>query len=81
MLFIWLNAAKIIAKKDITFRPLRTWLSEHKGYINSIFPNKAVGIHFNKPGHSIHTLTITILEQVNKNNESYGKEREKYHIN
>ena len=63
-----------------TFRPLRTRLSEHKGYINSIFPTKATGIHFNEPGHSIHNVTITILEQINKKDESYRKEREKYLI-
>ena len=30
-----------------THRPLRMRLLEHRGYINSLFPTKATGIHFN----------------------------------
>ena len=36
-------------------------LSEHKGYISSIFPNKATGIHLNKPGDGLKDVIITIL--------------------
>ena len=33
----------------------------NKGYISSIFPTKATGIHFNKPGHGLKDVRITIL--------------------
>ena len=38
------------------------------------------GEHFNKPGHSVSNLRITILEQIKNTNPLYRKEREKYHI-
>ena len=47
-----------------TKRSLATRHSEHKGYILSIFPTKATGIHFNKPGHGLKDVRITILEQM-----------------
>ena len=64
-----------------TKRSLSTRLSEHKGYISSIFPTKATGIHFNKPGHGLKDVRITILEQMKTPEEVYRKEREKYLIN
>ena len=63
-----------------SFRPLKKRFSEHKDYITSIFPTQATGQHFNLPGLSIDNITITILEKVRKNNESYRKERETSHI-
>ena len=59
-----------------SFRPLKKRLSEHKGYINSIFPTQATGEHFNLPGHSMNNVTVTIIEKVKKNNECYRRERE-----
>ena len=64
-----------------TKRSLSKRLSEHKGYISSIFPTKATGIHFNKPGHGLKDVRITILEQMKTPEEVYRKEREKYLIN
>ena len=55
-------------------------LGNHKGYINNNHWNQPTGHHFNKPGHSIDNLTITILEKVKKVNTTYRKEREKYLI-
>ena len=59
-----------------SFRPLKKRFSEHKGYINSTFPTQFTGRHLNLPGHSIDNITVTILEKVRRNNESYRKERE-----
>ena len=53
---------------------------EHKTYVNSIFPTKATGLHFNLPGHNSENITITIIEKVKYNNEDYRLEREKFHI-
>ena len=56
-------------------------LSEHIGYILNNNRKQATGIHFNKHGHNISHLRITILEKIATKNEIYRKEREKYHIN
>ena len=39
-----------------SFRPLKKRISEHKGYINSIFPTQATGEHFNLSGHSMNSM-------------------------
>ena len=56
-------------------------LSDHKGYVNSIFPTKATGIHFNKPGHNLANIKITIVEKLKKDDGAYRKERERFLIN
>ena len=60
---------------------IRFRLSQHRGYIVNKKLNTATGEHFNLPGHSVSDLSMTILEQVKKNDTSYRREREKYHIN
>ena len=60
---------------------LKHALQNINGYISSIFPTKATGIHFNKPGHGLKDVRITILEQMKTPEEVYRKEREKYLIN
>ena len=61
-------------------RQLKERLSDHKQYIKSIFPTQATGEHFNKPGHSLSDLSITILEKVKVNDTNYRKERERFQI-
>ena len=56
-----------------TKRSLAKRLSEHKGYITSMFPTKATGIHFNQRGHSVSDVRITILEKMKTSDESYRK--------
>ena len=63
-----------------TGRQLKERLSDHKQYIKSIFPTQATGEHFNKPGHSLSDLSITILEKVKVNDTNYRKERERFQI-
>ena len=50
---------------------------EHVDYVKRLFPTQATGQHFNMPGHSLSNMTITILEQVKKYDDSYRQEREK----
>ena len=61
-------------------RQLKERLSDHKQNIKSIFPTQATGEHFNKPGHSLSDLSITILEKVKVNDTNYRKERERFQI-
>ena len=44
-------------------RPLRERISEHTQYVRRIIQTKAMGEHFNKPGHSLANMKFTILEQ------------------
>ena len=64
-----------------TKRSLATRLSEHKGYISSIFPTKATEIHLNKPRHGLKDMRITVLEQMKIPKEVYRRGIDKYLIN
>ena len=61
-------------------RSLRDRLADHRGYITNQVKNKATGVHFNLPGHSLANLKVTILEKVKKMDDQYRKEREHYFI-
>ena len=63
-----------------TERTLRERFQEHKTYVNQKKYNKATGKHFNKAGHSVSNMRVTILEKVKVNDTFYRKEREKYLI-
>ena len=54
-------------------------LDDHRGYVNNDV-NTATGSHFNQHCHCLADLSVTILEQVKKSNDSYRKEREEYFI-
>ena len=58
---------------------LKFRLDDHRGYVNN-HVDTATGSHFNQPGHSLADMSVTILEQVRKNNDAYRKEREEYFI-
>ena len=60
---------------------LKFCVDQHRGYVNNEKLDTASGAHFNLPGHSLSDLSVTILEKVKKNDISYRKERERYHIN
>ena len=64
-----------------TGRPLKHRLADHRGYVTNEKVNYITGAHFNKPGHSLSNLKITILEKVKKVDPLYRKERERYLIN
>ena len=63
-----------------TKRLLKYRLADHRGYIVNKDTTKSTGHHFNLPGHSLSDLSISIVEQVKKNDLVYRKEREEYHI-
>ena len=50
------------------------------GFFNSEKTDKSTGEHFNRPGHSLSNMTVTILEKIYSNDIFYRKERETYHI-
>ena len=58
---------------------LKSRLAEHCGYVGNN-DTTATGHHFNSPGQSIADLSITMIDQVKKNNMLYRKEREELHI-
>ena len=63
-----------------TGRLMKHRFSEHRGYVNNQVQSVSTGEHFNLPGHNLANMTMTILEQVKKNEIMYRKEREKYFI-
>ena len=77
----------LFAKKEIckqiylgeTKCTLKSRLAEHCRYVGNN-DTTSTGQHFNSPGHSIADLSITIIEQVKKNNILYRKERAELHI-
>ena len=54
---------------------------EHIGYARNKVISQTTGYHFNLPGHSTEDMKFSIIEKVKKNDSTYRKEREKYHIN
>ena len=63
-----------------TERKFKERIKEHLGYARTNKQNQPSGLHFNLPGHSIHNMKFTIIEQVTSNDPIYRKEREKFHI-
>ena len=77
----------IVCKKDNckqvylgeTKQMLKFRLANHCGYVANKDTN-ATGQHFNSPGHKLADWSITVIEQVTKNDMIYRKEREEHHI-
>jgi hypothetical protein len=61
-------------------RTLHERISEHVGYVRTKKTNLTTGQHFNKPGHSLGNMTVTILKKVKSKDPFYRKERETYYI-
>ena len=55
-------------------RPIINRIADHLGYIANKNLDKATGAHFNLPGHSLHHMKFTILEQVKQNEEIFRRE-------
>ena len=55
-------------------------ISEHRGYIFRNDSRYATGEHFNRPGHSLSNMKVSIIEKVKSFYPLYRKEREKYFI-
>ena len=62
-------------------RTLQKRFSEHRDYVKNEHLNKATGWHFNKKGHSVADMTVSIVEKVYSSNESLRLERESHYIN
>ena len=45
-------------------------LSEHKGYISSMFPTKGTGIYFNQRGHSVSDVRQVMKATRKKENDN-----------
>ena len=61
----------------VTQQEFRERIYQHIGYVRNKQVNKATGEHFNLPGHSMHNMKFTMLEQVKSPDPLYGREREK----
>ena len=62
-------------------RSLQERFSEDRGYVTNGNISKATGLHFNQRGHSVSDMSVTIVEKIYSNNQSFRKEREKMYIN
>ena len=63
-------------------RSLKDRLADHRGYVDNEKTNIVTGAHFNKPGHNLSHLSITIIEKRKyRQKDLYRKERERYFIN
>ena len=51
-----------------------------QGSDNNQDETQSTGKHFNSPGHSLADLIITVLDKVEKSDDLFRKEREKYFI-
>ena len=63
-----------------TKRLLKSCLAEHRGYVTSEDTSTATGRQYNSPGHTLADLSITLLEQVRKNDTLYRTQREEFHV-
>ena len=63
-----------------TERPFKERIGEHKIYIRTEKYNQPIGEHFNRPGHHLSDMKVTILEKMKNNDQQYRKERESYLI-
>ena len=62
-----------------TEKPMHERLSQHRGYVTRNTQD-ATGHHFNRPGHTLGNMNITIIERVKSKDPIYRKERERYCI-
>ena len=51
-----------------TERPFKERIGEHKIYIRTEKYNQPIGEHFNRPGHHLSDMKVTILEKIMINN-------------
>ena len=74
----------LICKKEQckkTYHVGHVGLADHRGYIENDEIKKATGSHVNTAGHSLSDLSMTVIEQVKKNDIFYRRERERLFIN
>ena len=47
-----------------TKRLLKSRVAEHCGYVQNQHLDKATGLHFNLPGHTLSDMKVTVLENI-----------------
>lgn len=63
-----------------TEKTLAIRFSQHRGYVRNRDTQKATGEHYNKAGHKISDMKITILEKLVSKDPQLRKIRESYYI-
>ena len=63
-----------------TEKTLAVRFRQHRGYVRNKEVEKATGEHFNKPGHTMANMKITILEKMNSQDPQLRKIRESLFI-
>ena len=66
-----------IGKSVVNFR---TRMSQHRNYVANKMLHKATGEHFNKPGHKISDMLMTIIEKVHSDDPMVLSVREEHWI-
>ena len=61
-------------------RSLQDRFSEHRDYVKQEKVGKATGWHFNKKGHTVHDMVVSILEKVHTSDKLQREERENMFI-
>ena len=59
---------------------LKFCLADNRGYVTNNDTSTATGQHYSAPDHALADMSITVLEQVRKNDILYQTQREEYHI-
>ena len=55
---------------------LRKRFDKHRGSVTNKDLKKAIGQHYNQPGHSVSDMTITVVEKVYNENLFFRRRRE-----
>ena len=63
-----------------TGRQAKDRFKEHIGYVENLQLEKATGMHFNLPGHSVSDMQFVILEKIYSKDPGVRKERESLFI-
>ena len=63
-----------------TKRKFKDRMGEHRNYVRNQVLTKATGLHFNKPGHQLSDMQVTVLEKIQNEDPHFRKEREKMFI-
>ena len=65
---------------DETEKSLSVRFRQHRGYVRNKDIEKTTGEHFNKPGHQMADMRITILERLKSSDPQIRKTRESLYI-
>ena len=59
---------------------LRKRFDKHRNSVEKKDNTKAIGQHYNQPGHSLSDMTVTVVEKVYNQNEFFRRRRETFYI-